>query len=115
MSGVVVSVSVGKRVATPWSGRSGTTAIDKRPVAGAVRVEPLAVAGDEHSGTGHGGLDQAVYAYSQEDAAFWVGELGRELWPGAFGENLTTAGVETSGAVIGERWTMIDSASTRLW
>jgi MOSC domain-containing protein YiiM len=105
VSGVVVSVNIGKKVAVPWSGRMLATAIDKRPVAGPVLVGPLELAGDEHGNPElHGGLDQAVYAYAQEDAAYWVTELGREVGPGAFGENLTTAGVETSGAVSGERW-----------
>jgi MOSC domain-containing protein YiiM len=30
--------------------------------------------------------------------------LGRTLANGAFGENLTTAGLDVSGALIGERW-----------
>jgi MOSC domain-containing protein YiiM len=104
VSGVLVSVNVGRSVPAPYAGKPGTTAIDKRAVSGPVRVEPLGIAGDQQSGSLHGGPDQAVYAYAQEDAAFWAGELGREVWPGAFGENLTTAGVEASGAVIGERW-----------
>lgn len=33
-----------------------------------------------------------------------VGELGRDLAPGFFGENLRVTGTETTGAVIGERW-----------
>ena len=40
----------------------------------------------------HGGEGQAVYAYAQEDADWWVAELGRELPPGRFGENLRTTG-----------------------
>ncbi len=50
------------------------------------------------------GEDQALYAYSQEDADYWAGELQRELPAGVFGENLRVAGIETTGAVIGERW-----------
>ncbi len=34
----------------------------------------------------------------------WRGELGRECAPGTFGENLTTRGIDVSGALIGERW-----------
>ncbi len=52
----------------------------------------------------HGGPDKAVYAYASEDIAWWSTLLGLELGPGAFGENLTTAGVDVSGALIGERW-----------
>ncbi len=52
----------------------------------------------------HGGADQAVYAYASEDLAMWSAELGRTFGPGAFGENLTTIGLDVTGARIGERW-----------
>ena len=52
----------------------------------------------------HGGPDQAVYAYAVEDLQVWEHELARTLPPGSFGENLTTRGVEVTGALIGERW-----------
>ena len=42
--------------------------------------------------------------YYAVDTAWWERELGRELGPGAFGENLTVEGVDVSGALIGERW-----------
>ncbi|MGN6090514.1 MAG: MOSC domain-containing protein, partial [Actinomycetales bacterium] len=34
----------------------------------------------------------------------WERELGRDLPSGYFGENLTTVGLDVTGAVIGERW-----------
>src|SRR5690349_20473481 len=52
----------------------------------------------------HGGDDQAVYAYAREDLDIWQGRLDRELTNGLFGENVTTEGVDVTGAVIGERW-----------
>ena len=52
----------------------------------------------------HGGPDQALYAYAREDLDEWAGELGRDLRSGIFGENLTTSGVDVTGALIGERW-----------
>ncbi|CAN5857082.1 MOSC domain-containing protein [soil metagenome] len=52
----------------------------------------------------HGGDDQAVYAYAREDLDDWQVTLDRQLANGEFGENFTTAGVEVTGAVIGERW-----------
>ena len=86
-------------------GRTVRSAIAKAPVAGRVRVEGVNVAGDDQADRRvHGGPDKAVYAYAREDIAWWEGELGRELLPGAFGENLTVEGVDVSGAVIGERW-----------
>jgi len=85
------------------------TGIDKRPAPGPVSVRRLGVIGDTICDTKHhGGLDQAVYAYAEEDADWWRRRLADELpfalRPGAFGENLTTRGIDITGAVIGERW-----------
>jgi MOSC domain-containing protein YiiM len=86
-------------------GRPLMSAIGKAPVEGRVRVDGVNVAGDDQADRRvHGGPDKAVYAYASEDTAWWEAELGRTLAPGMFGENLTTEGVDVSGAVIGERW-----------
>jgi MOSC domain-containing protein YiiM len=83
----------------------GTTAIDKRPVSGRVAVDVYGLAGDTQCDReAHGGIYQALYAYADEDAAWWADALGREIPPGLFAENLRTAGVDVSGAEIGERW-----------
>ena len=52
----------------------------------------------------HGGDDQAVYAYAREDLDAWEIQLQRKLGNGMFGENLTTSGIDVTGARIGERW-----------
>ncbi len=89
----------------PDSGTIGVTAIDKRPVAGKVRVRPLGLHADVQADRKHhGGEDQAVYAYADEDAEYFAASLGREIPPGLFGENLRTTGVDVTGAVTGERW-----------
>ena len=102
----LVSVNVGRP--QPVGLRRGQTvqsAIAKAPVEGRVRVEGVNLAGDDQADRRvHGGPDKAVYAYAREDTEWWERELGRELGPGAFGENLTVEGVEVSGALIGERW-----------
>ena len=100
---VVEAVSVGRRRALVHD-PDKLSAIDKRPVAGRVVVGPLGPEGDEHASHVHGGLDQAVYAFAREDYAYWEAELGRPLAAGAFGENLTTGGIDVQGARIGERW-----------
>ncbi|GAA2406482.1 MOSC domain-containing protein [Streptomyces pulveraceus] len=91
----------------------GLTGIDKRPVEGPVRVEDPGPKGTGGSGLAgdavcdlrhHGGSDQAVYAFAREELDRWERELGRPLSNGAFGENLTTRGLDVSGARIGERW-----------
>lgn len=93
----------------PDSGSTGVTAIDKRPVLERLRVRPLGVRGDVQADrTHHGGASKALYAYADEDAAFWAAELGRPIPAGLFGENLRTAGLDVNGAEIGERWTIGD-------
>jgi MOSC domain-containing protein YiiM len=89
----------------PTRDSTGVTAIDKRPAEGPVKVHPLGLTGDiQASRKHHGGPSKAVYAYSQEDADFWSAELGRDMAPGMFGENLRVAGIEATQAVIGEQW-----------
>jgi MOSC domain-containing protein YiiM len=85
--------------------RPNRSGIDKRPVSGRVAVRPLGLDGDvQVNRRHHGGEGQAVYAYAQEDADFWIAELGRELPPGRFGENLRTTGLDLGGALLGEQW-----------
>lgn len=89
----------------PDRGSIGVTAIDKGPLEGPVRIRPLGLYGDVQADRKHhGGEDQAVYAYAQEDADWFAADLGRAIPPGLFGENLRTAGVQVTDAVIGERW-----------
>lgn len=86
-------------------GPSRWTAIDKRPVDGSVAVDELGLEGDQQCDQRyHGGRDKALYAYAIEDAHWWADELGRDVPPGLFGENLTTAGLDITNAVVGERW-----------
>jgi MOSC domain-containing protein YiiM len=94
----------------PDSGTIGVTAIDKRPVEGPVRVRPLGLYADVQADRKHhGGEDQAVYAYADEDAAYFADLLDRDVPPGLFGENLRTSGIDVTGAVTGERWRIGDT------
>ncbi|TGN81175.1 MOSC domain-containing protein [Streptomyces bauhiniae] len=110
----LLSVNLGRPRAVPYTDQAeGVTGIDKRPVEGPVRVAapgPKGVGGSGLAGDAvcelrhHGGDDQAVYAFAREDLDDWERELGRPLSNGFFGENLTTEGLDVSGALIGERW-----------
>jgi MOSC domain-containing protein YiiM len=114
MSGRVVSVNVGRPAPLATGRRVVESAIGKAPVEGPVAVRGVNLAGDEQADKqNHGGVDQAVYAYASEDIAFWSDVTGLDLGPGAFGENLTLAGVDVRGARIGERW-RIGSAELRV-
>ncbi len=93
------------RALLPDAGSNGVTAINKGAVEGPVHVGRLGLRADVQANRKHhGGLEKAVYAYSQEDAEFWEGELGRPLPPGWFGENLRVDGLDATAARVGERW-----------
>lgn len=112
--GRVVSVNVGRTRALAWNGREITTAIYKKPVAGRHLVAGVNVEGDDQADRSvHGGPDKAVYAYSADDYRWWTGQLGGELGPGTFGENLTIEGLDLRTAVIGERW-QVGTATLRV-
>ncbi|MEU6464551.1 MOSC domain-containing protein [Streptomyces sp. NPDC046976] len=110
----LLSVNVGQARPAPYTSHpDGLTGIDKRPVEGPVMVSapgPKGTAGSGLAGDAvcdlkhHGGDDQAVYAFAREDLDDWERELGRTLANGCFGENITTDGLDVSGALIGERW-----------
>jgi len=81
-----------------------STGIYKSPVE-AAQISPTGLVGDhigdqEH----HGGLDQAVYAYSAEDYDWWMEQLGEALPPGTFGENLTFSSFGPAPLRIGDRF-----------
>lgn len=102
----VVSVSVGqpRSVDFETSGRSDT-AIEKHPVDGPVRITTDGVQGNACANTAaHGDEFMRVYAYSVEDYRWWDAELGSNLRPGQFGEQLTTEGVDLNAALVGETW-----------
>ncbi|RRQ77784.1 MOSC domain-containing protein [Streptomyces griseofuscus] len=110
----LLSVNVGQARPVPYTSHpDGLTGIDKRPVEGPVMVSAPGPKGTAGSGLAgdtvcdlkhHGGDDQAVYAFAREDLDDWERELGRTLANGCFGENITTDGLDVSGALIGERW-----------
>lgn len=87
------------------------TAIGKRPVAGAVDVRPLGLAGDAQADLSvHGGIGKAVYAYPIEHFAFWqtvraqarVAGWNDVLPFGSMGENLTLSGPREDQVWVGD-------------
>lgn len=104
-SGTVLSVNVGGIRQFDYHGQPATSAIWKSPVTGRVAARGVNLEGDDQADReAHGGPDKAVYAYAIEDLRWWQEELGRDLEYGQFGENLTTEGIEVTGALVGERW-----------
>ena len=106
--GHIESVNVG--VSKPYAAKTGRSGIDKYGTDGPVRVEAPGPAGAGLAGDtvvdvfGHGGPDQAVYAFAREELDGWAARLERPVRAGLFGENLTTVGVAVDDALIGEVW-----------
>lgn len=102
----VISVNIGERKALNYKGKIVETGIFKFPVnhpifLGTEDVENDAVIDRRY----HGGIDKAVYGYSQNHYAFW-----KELYPnldwnyGMLGENLTISNLEETEIHIGNTY-----------
>lgn len=111
----VLSLGSGRLTVPAGGGRP--TGIAKQPVDAVEVRDPgprrgglgSGVVGDEiGNARHHGGSLQALYAYAREDEQFWEQQLGREITPGGFGENVTTVGVDTTHALVGELWRIDD-------
>ncbi len=102
----LLSVNVGVPRNIPGTGT--LTGIYKEPVAGPVAIGRDGIAddviADRHH---HGGADQAIYVYFQDDYDFWSGE-GIETMPGLFGENLSIEGPDSATTAIGDRFVLGD-------
>jgi MOSC domain-containing protein YiiM len=101
----VMSVNVGMPREVDRRGMKILTGIFKEPVASRLVVRRLNIEGDGQADlTVHGGPDKAVYAYPSEHYGPWRVQLGRELTPGMFGENLTTEGLLEDAVHIGDEF-----------
>ena len=101
----ITSVNVARMRLIQIGGQTVKTGIYKHPVEGRVEVRDEQVGSDRQADYSvHGGRDKAVYAYASEDYDWWATEHGVESAPGLFGENLTTVGIDLTGAEVGQRW-----------
>lgn len=107
--GYVDAVLVGR--VEPFEGayaRKGAhSAIAKLPVPTPVYVDREGLAGDAQADLRvHGGPDKAVHHYAFDHYTNWRNELGALPVlgaPGAFGENLSTHGIDESSICLGDR------------
>ena len=102
----VISVNLGERKVINYTGKIVETGIFKFPVnqpvfLGTEDVEHDAVIDRKY----HGGIEKAVYGYSQNHYAYW-----KELYPdlewnyGMLGENLTISNLEESEIFVGNTY-----------
>ena len=100
----LISINVGQKQTQQNGDRLETTGIYKSSVQGPVKITSLGITEDFiGSPRHHGGPDQAVYVYGEADYVWWSGELGRELAPGTFGDNITISELESAQFNIGDR------------
>ncbi len=113
----IVSVNTGVTRRLRVGERTVLSAIGKAPLAGAVAVGALGLAGDEQADpTVHGGLAKAVYAYPVEHLPFWteqrrshgVSLFDETLGPSFMGENLSIEGLLEHEVWIGDELVLRD-------
>jgi MOSC domain-containing protein YiiM len=99
----LISVNIGQERSIPKATASGKTGIYKIPTKAPVLITLNGIPDDAICDTKHhGGKDQAIYIYGAADYRWWSQDLGYELEPGAFGENLTISELESAPLRIGD-------------
>jgi MOSC domain-containing protein YiiM len=98
----IISVNVGLPSAQLYEGREVITAGAKQPVPQAVlRFENFD--GDRQADQlNHGGFEKAVCVYPFDHYPYWSRQIGRDLEPGAFSENLTISGAIETEVCVGD-------------
>ena len=99
----VTSINKGAQSRLKQGSETIVTGIFKKPMQARVVVTALGLAGDVVCDSNHhGGPDQAVYVYFQEDYDWWFEKTG-EVWEaGTFGENLTISSQKPLEICIGD-------------
>jgi len=99
----LISINIGKERQQQRKDYVETTGIYKMPADRSVEIKALGIDGDAIcDAKSHGGVDQALYVYGGADYAWWSKELGREIGPGTFGDNLTISELESATFNVGD-------------
>jgi MOSC domain-containing protein YiiM len=98
----IISLNVGLPSAQRYEDRKIITGGAKKPVPRAfLRFENLD--GDRQADrVNHGGFEKAVCVYPFDHYPYWNRQLGRDLKPGAFSENLTVSGAIETEVCVGD-------------
>ena len=100
----LANVNIGQERTQQNGNKLETTGIYKLPTPEPVHISSLGIKEDFiASKKHHGGPDQAIYVYGTTDYDWWSTELGRDLYPGTFGENLDITELESAQFNIGDR------------
>ncbi len=99
----LISINIGRERTQQRKDYVETTGIYKSPVGEPVEIKSLGIDGDAICDVKHhGGPDQAIYVYGGADYEWWSKDLGREIPPGTFGENLTISELASADLNVGD-------------
>ncbi len=111
MQASLLTLNVGKPIRFGPEGEGSS--IHKSPVRESIFLSHVGFAGDQVADrVHHGGPDKALHHYAYDHYDFWREKLpGHPLLqgPGAFGENISTAGILESEARVGDRFRLGDA------
>lgn len=100
----IIATNIGERKEVAWKGKKIVTGMYKYPVDRPVFIDTENVKDDAICDTkNHGGIVQAVYAYSYSHYEYW-----KNLYPdldwhyGMFGENLTVDEMDETAVFVGD-------------
>lgn len=94
-------MNAGRAAPMVVQGETIVTGFDKRPIGAAGRIAVGGLVGDDHVDDAHD-LDRAVLVYQRRHYESWSRELGRDLAPGIFGEQLTIDGPAEDEVLVGD-------------
>jgi MOSC domain-containing protein YiiM len=100
-----LNISLPKKIKINGGNKEILTGFFKKPVSKRIFLDELGFCGD---GIGdsriHGGNDLAICGYFIDHYQFWQEVFGKEMKPGAFGENLSIAGINEKQINIGDNF-----------
>lgn len=100
---VSLNIALPEKVSLNGAAKKVLTGFFKKPVSEKIFLDNLGFRGDGVGDTRiHGSKDMAVCGYFIDHFPYWQAELGREMKPGAFGENLSLAGTNETQVNIGD-------------
>jgi ferredoxin-NADP reductase/MOSC domain-containing protein YiiM len=99
--GTLLSVNAGQASPMTVQGETVVTGFDKRPTGAPGRIEAGGLVGDDHVDDAQD-LDRSVLLYQRHHYEAWSRELGRDLAPGTFGEQLTIDGPAEDEVLVGD-------------
>lgn len=106
METIVQSLLTGK--IAPLGPHNAPSGIDKQPVQGAIRLTHEGLYGDEQGDRRvHGGPEKAIHHYPLDHYDLWrvdIGAHSRLDIAGAFGENISTIGLDEKNVAVGDRF-----------